>query len=262
MGVLDRLEKEARASRQRREAAAASRARQASAAHARLAPALERAARYLQALATHLGELDRSVSARYRLDDEGELPDLRQHGYRVARDEGEEDEGGHDAGVRLLFECTGPAVLELHIDGHARAEALVRRLREARLSCRASATSQRIMEVQVDSKVPVRVRLSPDLERGCVWLELRNLDAIGVQRYPFAPERVDEELLDAVANLVLREPSRFAELTGSVVDDDRREDLQHRLARAQRRRDAELAGGGRALVFPLAEWFRRRFLGG
>lgn len=261
MGVLDRLEKEASAARQRREAAAASRARQDSAAYARLAPALERAARYLQALATHLGELDRSVPASYRLDDdEAELTDLRQQGYRVLRDQ--EDDGGYDAGVKLLFECTGPAVLELHIDGHARAEALVRRLRDVGLSCRASAASQRIMEVQVDAKVPVRVRLTPDLERGCVWLELRNLDALGVQRYPLAPERVDEELLDAVANLVLREPSRFAELTGSVVDDDRREDLQRRLARAQRQRDAELVGGVRALVFPVTEWFRRRYLGG
>lgn len=261
MGVLDRLEKEARASRERRDAAAGSRARQESAAHARLAPALERAARHLQALATHLGELDRSVPARYRLDEhEVELTDLRQQGYRVLRDQ--EDDGAYDAGVTLLFECAGPAVLELTIDGHARAEALVRRWREAGLSCRARAASQRIMEVQVDAKVPVRVRLTPDLQRGCVWLELRNLDALGVQRYPLAPERIDEELLDAVAHLVLRESSRLAQLTGSVVDDDQREDLQRQLARAQRRRDAELAGGVRGLLFPVAEWFRRRFLGG
>ena len=262
MGVLDRLEKEALASRERREASARSRARQDSAAHTRLALALDRAARYLQALATHLGELDHGVSARYRLDDEVELGDLRQHGYRVARDEDEEGEGGRNAGVRLLFECTGPAVQALRIDGHARAEALARRLREAGLTCRASAASQRTMDVQVDAKVPVSVRVSPDLERGCVWLELRNLDGLGVQRYPLEPERIDEELLDAVAHLVLREPSRFAQLTGSVVDGDRREDLQRRLARAQRQRDAQLAGGVRLRVFPVAEWFRRRFLGG
>jgi hypothetical protein len=83
-----------------------------------------------------------------------------------------------------------------------------------------------------------------------------------VQHYHIPAERLDEELLDALAHLVLRESSAFAQLTGSVVDDAQREDLQRELARETRRRNAELAGGLRSRLFPLAEWFRRRYLDG
>ncbi len=257
MGVLDRLAEEARESRQRREAADSARTRQETAARARLTPALDRVARYLERLVTHLREMDRAVEVEYRLDDIGTLAGLRQQSYRVTRDD--EQDGG---AVRLLFECAGPSPLEVKVHGHEQAESRGRKLRGAGLSCKSSPVSRRVMRLRVEPKVPVRVSFSPDLHRERVWLELRNLNGIGVQRYALAPERIDEELLDAVASLVLREPSAFAELTGSVVADTRREDLKRRLARDRRRRDAELAGGLRRLLFPVTEWFRGRFPGG
>ena len=95
-----------------------------------------------------------------------------------------------------------------------------------------------------------------------MWVELHNVAALGVERYPLAPDRVDEALLDAVASLVLREPSDLAALTGSVVRDGQRAELKRQLAREGRQRDAELAGGLRRFAFPVTEWLRRQFLGG
>lgn len=256
MGVLDRLDREARESRQRREAAASARSRQAAAASTRLAPAVERARIYLERLATRLNEVDWLVEARYALPDVGVLAGLRQESYRVGRgDEGED-------AVRLHFSCNGSRPVEASIDGHHHAQALARKLREVRLSCHLRPLSRRMMQLRVEAKVPVRVDVVPDVERETLWIELRNLPDLGVQRYAMAPERVDEALLEALASLVLREPSAFAEMTGSVVHGSQRDELRRRLAREQRRRDVEVAGGLRRRVFPVLEWFRRQFLGG
>jgi len=252
MGVLDRLDQEAAQARQRREAAARARSREESAALARLAPAADRAGRYLERLAGSLGELGRSIEARYPIEGVGVLDGLRQHDYRVART------GDDGTALAFRFECIGPKPLEATIAGHPQAEALARRLREARLSCRLQPAGARAMRLRIEAKVPVRVEIEPDTGRGLVWIVLRNLTALGDQRYGLEPERIDTPLLDALASLVLREPSDFDRLTGSVVDPAQRADLRREIAREQRRRDAELAGGLRRLLFPVCEWFRRR----
>jgi hypothetical protein len=256
MEVLQRLEKEAREARERRSAEAGARQEHEAAAGSRLAPALERAATYLDSVASNLSDLDRIIQARYSLGEAGVLEGLRQSSYRSTR----RDEG--DGAVQLRFACTAPNPLEATIDGHPQAEALARELRDAGLVCNLRPLSERTMRLRVDAKVPVRVSFVPDPERVCIRLELHNLTALGVERYLFEPERVDAKLLDAVTSMVLREPSDFAALTGSVIDDGKRAELQRRLARDGRQRDAEVSGGLRRLLFPVAEWFRRHFLGG
>jgi hypothetical protein len=256
MSVLERLAGEVRAAQQRREAEDSAEARRAGVSIARLSPALTRATRYLDDLAGHLNALERRIDAHYRIDDLGVLGPLQQESYAVIRAD------GPDAGVRLDFACTGCVPLVCSSAGHVKAEALARDLRAAGLVCRLNPASEKVMELRVEARVPVRVDFAPDLERGVVQLTLRNLTGLGVQHYHIPTERLDEELLDALAHLVLRESSAFAQLTGSVVDDAQREDLQRELARETRRRNAELAGGLRSRVFPLAEWFRRRYLGG
>ena len=253
MGVLDRLENEAREARQRRAAAADKRSRDEATVGAKLTPALDYAQQYLQRLADHLNELDGSVSTRYELEGLGVLVDLRQTSYRVARAD------GPAGAVTLRFDCTGNKPIAASIEGHAKAKSLAKGLKDARLTCRLRVLSERVMQLRVEAKVPVRVGFVADVEHGTVWIELRNLTALSVQRYGLAPEQVDEKLLDALAGLVLREPSEFDRMTGSVVTDDKRGDLQRKLLREQRRREAELAGGLRRFTFPAMEWFRRQF---
>ena len=255
MGVLDRLDKEARDARQLREATARAQSRHEGAAMPQLESALDRAQRYLQSLAAHLTELNGSVLTRYEIEGLGVLEHLRQESYRVARTA---DQSGS---VALQFNCIGRKPIEVSIEGHASAKSLAKKLRDARLSCRLRPVSERVMQLRVEANIPVRINFVPDIARASVWIELRNLTALGDQRYCLAPDRVDEALLDALASLVLREPSAFARMTSSVVGDDQREDLRRKLLREQRRRDAELAGGLRRLAFPMMEWFRRRFLG-
>lgn len=256
MGVLERLEQEAREARRRRAAASGARAQREAAAQTRLAPVFEHVARYLDAFVAHLADLDRVIEASYPVADVGVLDGLRQVAYRVRRP------ADADGAVQLRFECTGAKPLEANVDGHPQAEAAARALREAGLTCHLRPLSARVTRLRVDATVPVRVSFAPDAERGCVSVELRNLPALGVQRYPMAPERIDRELVDAVASLVVREPSEFAALTGSVVAGGQRAELRRRLAREARQRDAELAGGLRQLAFPFSEWLRRHFLGG
>jgi hypothetical protein len=71
---------------------------------------------------------------------------------------------------------------------------------------------------------------------------------------------VDDELLDALLELVLRRGNRLAALTGDTVAPNDRAMLRRELARAQRRREAELGGFLKRALFPLTEAFRRLVL--
>jgi hypothetical protein len=255
MSLLGDLEQEARAARERRASASAARAQRTTSAESRLRPALERAERYLERFAAQLVDIDREIRVDYSIPDLGHLQDLTQRGYRVTRD------GEHGvSAARLSMTCSGTTRLEVALDGDAAAKVHARALKAAGLECRLSPEGPRRVLIRVEPRVPVSVSLSPDLEREAVVLEMRNLLGIGVQTYRIDPDRVDEVLLEAVARCVLREPSDLARLTGSVVDDAQRASMRKHLDREQRRRDAELAGGLRRTLFPVAEWFRRTVL--
>ncbi len=256
MGLLDRLRREAGAARDRRKRAAAERAASSAENEARAAPAVARARAYFDDLCRQLNDIDRVVVAEYAVADLGRLSDLEQGGYELVEDPGEAGRS-----FRLSFRCTGKQGLEATVGGEAVAAALERDLRSAGVVCRRRELGHARHVVQVAPEVPVTIELLTDESDGAVRLLTRNLQALGRQRYRFEPERVDEVLLEAIANCILRQPSRLAELSGDTVNNAQRAELRKQLERERRTREAELGGAFGRLVFPVAEWFRRTFLG-
>jgi|GEM_PF-6075612 len=256
MSLLNDLEKEAQASRSRRASQRAADETQSQLNSDRIKPALMRSHQFLQELRSHLNEMDRRIRTDCVVADLGELRALAQQDYRVWT-----EAEGELSPVGFRFDCIGRAVLEAKIDSEARLAGLEKKLRDAGLKYHHRSTPGGRFLLSVDPQVPVSLTFSADLEQGVVWMAARNLFSLGVQRYRFAPEQIDTSFLEAVAKCVLREPNRFAELSGDTVDQTSRAELQLRLAREQRRRKAELGGPFRLALFRISEVFARLFRG-
>lgn len=256
MTLLDNLEKEAQAARERRAGEQAAGQARTAAQTARLQPALQRTHRFFSDLRSHMNDIDRKVRTDVRIPGIGELHGLLQQNYRVwTEDEGELPPVG------FRFDCIGSQPLDARLDSEAALAGHERTLRDAGLSVRRRHDGPRRFRLEVAAEVPVSLTFSADVERGMLRMAARNLFNIGTQVYFFAPERIDAPFLEALAKTVLREPSRFAELSGNAVDDGNRAALRKQLAREKRRRDAELRGPLLRAVFPLTECVRRVFLG-
>lgn len=256
MSLLNNLEKEAQASRDRRARARAANEAQSQLETARIKPVLEQAHEFFVELRTLLNDMDRKVECDVLIPGVGELRGLVQQNYRVWT-----EVEGELPPVGFRFDCIGQAKLEARIDSEARLAGLERTLRDAGLKCRRRPEGGGRYLLSVEPQVPVSLTLSADMEQGSVRMAARNLFNLGVQAYRFKPEQVDTPLLEALAKCVVREPNRFAELSGNAVDQASRAALQKRLGREKRRRDAELGGLFRRALFPITEGFRRLFLG-
>jgi hypothetical protein len=85
-------------------------------------------------------------------------------------------------------------------------------------------------------KVQIRILACPP-DR-CIYIELWNVEDQPHKRYRFAPSRLQEELLDRLARVLVREETR---LVAVALSDDFRDDLRRRLEHDKRREEEDLA---------------------
>ena len=84
----------------------------------------------------------------------------------------------------------------------------------------------------------VHIRFLADAAEKCVYIQLRNLESQPVKRYKFAPERVDEKLLERLASMLIRKESNLVEVE---VCQDFRGELRRRIEEETRAKERDLA---------------------
>ena len=252
MSLLSEIEAGARHSRQQRSAAdSATRAREELDAQ-RTRPVLQRMEGYLRRVADALNDSDEVVNVNYAVPKLGDLKDLTQADYRVSIDPERED------ALRFRFVCTGTRQVKSILSSEALARAQEMALVKSGLNCRRIAQSGERRALLVEPHVPV----SLEFQRSGAGLKLRtrNLLAIETLNYTLAPERVGDEFMEALLEVVMRRGNRLPQLTGNTVPDADRQLLRKELARQERHRDAEMSGVFSRAVFPVIEAFRRLLL--
>lgn len=94
----------------------------------------------------------------------------------------------------------------------------------------------------LEGPMKVHMRIHARSADRCIYIDLRNLEDQPVKRYKFPPEKVDDELLERLARLLIREESRLVEVS---IDDDYRDELRRRIE-LDKRRDEEVLAAARA----------------
>ena len=90
----------------------------------------------------------------------------------------------------------------------------------------------------LEGPMKIHIRLLAQAADRCIYIDLRNLEDQPVKRYRFAPDKVDDELLERLARLLIREESRLVEVK---VSDKLREELRLKLELEKRREEEDLA---------------------
>ena len=107
----------------------------------------------------------------------------------------------------------------------------------------------------------VHARISADAVDRCVYIDLQNIEDQPFKRYKFLPEKIDDDLLERLARLLIREESKLVEIK---LSDDVRDELRRKLALEKRRNEEALAEADQAdeaaeADAEAAAWAARRF---
>jgi hypothetical protein len=89
----------------------------------------------------------------------------------------------------------------------------------------------------LEGPLRIHIRIKPHLEERCIHIYLRNLEDKPLKRHRFQPESVNEELLERLAQVLLRKQAQLVEVN---VSDEVRSDLRRQLAAEDQRKQQEL----------------------
>lgn len=234
MGILDDLKKEAEAVEAERARETTARQRALDQAHARLEPLMQRAYRYFSELKQHLVVVEKKVLVDYEIRDIGRVEGLEQGQYGVSTERPEQIER-----FMMRFVCSKSGAFEVNQRDAGAVGAYREYLRDNGLKAKMRDTGKGSALFMVEPVVPVVVEFIADYERTAVRMRMRNLRSIGVTRYSVPPERFDEKLLDELAKLLLRVPSRFDEMTGNALSETGKTRIKQQLQEQLRKKQLE-----------------------
>ena len=165
---------------------------------------------------------------------------LQQKNYRCRADDGQDIRR-----VDLFCECHLPNPFEIDLGSQAKVQRQADLLQEYDFPHHQKNRLDDFYEVRgarfiFEGPLLVHVRLRAAAEDRCIYIELRNLESRPLSKYKFSPEAVDEQLLERLARVLVREERLLVE---SEVDGSTRKDLQEQLLqeRLQQHRDMQAA---------------------
>lgn len=243
MGLLDELKHEAENLKARQEDETAQDTTQAAAERTRrmLEPKMKALYKYFTEFCEHLNVVTPDVSGDYLLEGLGTLTNLRQGDYKLNTDDPESIQK-----FTFHWSCSRPGRQEFKVQNPIIAE----KHRETLWNYNLKFNKRDLQNgagasFVVEAFVPVSCEFEADPARGVVNLKLKNLGALGIINHSYPPDKVNEELMDEFAKLVLRRPNRFDELSGEKMSDTLRQRIRESVEKEREQRNTELhkAGG-------------------
>ena len=183
--------------------------------------------RYLKEACEQLSVVDPDIHMTYELRNYGRLGPLRQGGYKMTVDDGRPVDK-----FTVSYVCSRAEQLKIQIEG----KDAVDKQKEYMWS---KVTADGDGVFFVDAYVPITFEFESDYENAKINLRIRNRDSLGSDRVTFEPHRINDELMEEMAKMIVRKDNRFQELAGNMVSEETRMRLRHQLAQAQYTRQVE-----------------------
>lgn len=212
-----------------------------------LRPAMLRATAYFRELIDKLSVVEPSITVRYRLNPY--QPDgvaLKQSKYRLRVDSEENPKL-----VDVLCTCTLDRPREFFVANARMAESRSKILNDYGFPHHRKNKLDGFLNICgatfiLEGPMTVRIRILADAEQRAVEIELRNFfDEPEARYHRFRPEQLDDDMLDRLAQLLLR---KIPQLVETRVSDEVRDQLRTRLRVEQLTRERELESARRELA--------------
>jgi len=236
MGLLDELKQQAENLKSVEDEAGDAPQADTEAVRRQLAPKMKALYKYFNEFNDHLNVVTPDVTGDYLLEGLGTLTNLRQGDYKLATD----DPKSLDK-FTFHWTCSRQGRQEFKVANPIIAEKQRETLWNYNLKFNKRDLQNGAGAVfVVDAYVPVTCEFEADPVKNVIRLKLKNLGALGIINHSFPPDKVNEELMDEFAKLVLRRPNRFDELSGEKMSDTLRQQLRESVQKEREQRNTEL----------------------
>lgn len=240
MGVLDELKQTAEELKAKEDEEKSTTIRRAEQIRRDIAPKMKELYTYFKEFCDHLNVVSPDVTGDYLLEGLGTLTALHQGEYKLATDDPEADTVQK---FTFHWTCSRDGRQDFRVANGVAAEQFRENMWNLNLRFKKRDVQNGAGAVfTVDAYVPVSIEFEADYEKEAIRLRMKNLGALGVTTYYFAPDRINSELMDELAKSVLRRPNRFDELSGNTLSDTLRKRIREQLEEEKRQRDTELQG--------------------
>lgn len=240
MSFLDELKKEAE---QRRTLTKDSQQHQESQHKTYLAtiqPKIKQLHDYLTDLTEQLNFVKPEILVDYHLESFGTISGLRQEDYFLSVDNPVETHL-----LSLSFACVTDKVIRFDRDNEKTIERIKDYLwsHNLRFEYKESRNMQHRLYrgyFTLNGRISIMMSFSIDME-GVITLTSKNFEGLGVVKYTFQANEINEAFLDGVAKWIVRKPNPFTEAHGKYqVADEARQQLQKQLQEEKRLRQLEI----------------------
>lgn len=236
MGLLDELKQEAESLKSIEDEVTDIPQVDTEAVRRQLAPKMKALYKYFNEFNDHLNVVSPDVSGDYELEGLGTLTNLRQGDYKLATEDPKSLQK-----FTFHWTCSRQGRQEFKVENPIIAEKHRETLWNYNLKFNKRDLQKGAGTVfVVDAYVPVTCEFEADPVKNVIRLKLKNLGVLGVINHAYPPDKVNEELMDEFAKLVLRRPSRFDELSGEKMSDTLRLQLRENVEKERKQRNTEL----------------------
>ncbi|WAR45078.1 hypothetical protein [Methylomonas rapida] len=239
MGILDQLKQEAAEKQKLQESQTNLQKQREDRYRAAILPAMQKAFKFMQELVEYLNFLEHAVVVEEYSNQYPQFGQMKQQDYKIYTD----NHGGFADVDRLMqinvrFFCVGFGSFSYNLEGQNRIEREVAFLTSRnvhfdwKLLDGRSAIPSAVFTIT--RRIPVRFRFEVDYDNSKIHLLINNHENFNAYKKAFAPEDVNDELLDEIARFMLRKDSDFIrlEITSvqrqrikNLVEQKRREEL-------------------------------------
>ncbi len=235
MSILDQLRDEANNKQESEFSTAKSQETLEQEYQTRILPKMQKTFTFLKEIIEHLNYLQTGVEIKNYSHKYPQIGALTQKNYAINTD----NYGGFANFDRIMqvnvnFACVGKGIFHYKLEGHRRIEQEVAFLHSKNLPFDwnqfVSAKGTDTATFKLTREIPVRFRFEVDLDNTKIKLLIYNHDDFSTYNKVFAPEEVNDALLDELIRYMLRKDSEFIRLDINHVDKQRiqkeAEDLQ------------------------------------
>ncbi len=204
-----------------------------------LKPVMLRAHNYFEEVVESLNIIQPDISVKYPLDPSKlKAVTLNQEDYFF-----HSDNSRHPRQIDVLAHCTLDRPKEFYVPTMDGASNLSDLLNEYQFPHHRKNKLDQSYNVRgatfiLEGPMKVHIRFTANSADRCINVLLRNLEAQPTKRYQFEPERLNDELLERLANMLIREETKLVEVE---VSDALRKTLQHQIETAKREKAEDLA---------------------
>ena len=241
MGILDQLKQEAAEKKQQEQTQVNLQKQRDDYYRESILPAMQKAFHFMKELVDYLTFLERAIEVEQYSSRYPQFGPLKQQNYKIFTD----NHGGFADFDRLMqinvcFFCVGFGSFSYNLESQGRIEREV-----AFLTSRNAYFDWKLLDGRsamhsacftITRKIPVRFKFEVDYEQSNIQLLINNHEDFNAYKKTFAPDEVNDELLDEIARFMLRQDSDFIRLE---ISSSHRRQIQN-LVEQQRIKDLAL----------------------